>query len=100
MYNHHHLDSAVITTTGTTPTVGPAVNAEITAAINQLLANQTAIMLQMVAMWFAQAPTHYTCQYVLHNMFQVPPIQQVAKPMQQHFLAGDFNAGCGGRQGS
>ncbi len=69
------------TTMGPTPTVGLAVNAEITAAFNQLLANQTAIMSQMAATSFAQAPAQHTCQYVPHNMFQVPPIQQVAIPM-------------------
>jgi hypothetical protein len=56
-------------------------------------------MLQMAAILFAQAPAEHTCQYVPHNMLQVPPIQQMATPMQQHFLVGDFNAGCGGRQG-
>jgi hypothetical protein len=45
--------AATATTTGTTPHVGLAVNADITAAINQLLANQTAIILQMAAMSFA-----------------------------------------------
>jgi hypothetical protein len=54
----------------------------------------------MAAILFAQTPAQHTCQYVPHNTFQVPPIQQVAIPMQQHFLAGYFNAGRGGRQGS
>jgi hypothetical protein len=48
---------------------------------------------------FAQAPAQHTCQYVPRNAFQVPLIQQVAIPMQQHFPAGDFNAGHGGRCG-
>jgi hypothetical protein len=87
------------TTTGTTPQVGLAISADITTAITQLAANQTTIMLQMVAMLFAQPLAHHTCQYVPDNMFQVPPIQQVAIPLQQHFLVGTFNAGCGERQG-
>ncbi len=66
---------------------------------HQLLANQTAIMLQMGAMSFAQAPVQHTHQYVPCNTFQVPPIQQVAIPMQQHFPVGDFNTGSGGHQG-
>ncbi len=99
MVNTITQTSVVTATTGTTPPVGPAVNADITAAIKQLAANQTSIMLQMGAMLFAQAPAQHTCQYVSHNTFQVPPIQQVAIPMQQHFPAGDFNAGHGGRQG-
>jgi hypothetical protein len=58
-----------------------------------------AIMLQMGAMLLAQALAQHTCQYVPRNTFQVPSIQQVAIPMQQHFPAGDFNAGRGGPQG-
>jgi hypothetical protein len=92
--------AAATTTTGTTPPVGPAGNADITTAITQLAAKQTAIMSQMVAMSFAQTPAQHTCQYVPRNRFQVPPIQQVAIPMQQHFPAGNFNAGRGGHQGS
>jgi hypothetical protein len=91
--------AAATTTTGTIPHVGPAVNADITAVISQLVVNQTAIMLQMAAMLFAQAPAQHTCQYVPRNTFQVPSVQQVAIPMQQHFLVGDFNAGHGGHQG-
>ena len=53
----------------------------------------------MVAMLFAQPLAHHTCQYVPDNMFQVPPIQQVAIPMQQHFPVSNFNAGRGGHQG-
>ncbi len=43
---------ATTTTTGTTLNVGPAVNADITAAIKQLAANQMVFMLQMAAMSF------------------------------------------------
>ncbi len=39
---------------------GSANNAELTAAINQLLANQMAIMSQMAAMSFTPATTHDT----------------------------------------
>ena len=91
--------AASTTTTGTTPHVRPAVNADISTVINQLAANQTAIMLQMVAMSFAQSLAQHNCQYVPCNTFQVPPIEQVAMPMQEHLPAGDFNAGCGGHQG-
>jgi hypothetical protein len=90
--------AAATTTTGTTPQVGPAVNADITSAITQVVVNQTAIMSQIVAMLFAQAPAQHTCQYVPHNTFQVPPIQQVAIPMLQHFPVGNFNTGHGGRR--
>jgi hypothetical protein len=91
---------AATTTTGTFPRVGPAVNADITAAITQLAVNQMAIMSQMAAMSFAQALAQHTCQYVLPNTFQVSPIQQVTIPMQQHSKADNFNSGRGGRQGS
>jgi hypothetical protein len=88
--------AAATTTMGTTPTVNPAVNAEIAATINQLSANQITIMLHMVALLFALAPAQLTCRFVPRNAIQVPPSQQVAIPMQQTFLAGDFNAGHGG----
>jgi hypothetical protein len=91
---------AATTTTSTTPWVRPTINADITTAITQLVANQMAIMLQIAATLFAQGPAQHTCQYVQRSMFQVPPIQQVAIPMQEHFPAGNFNAGCGGRQGN
>jgi hypothetical protein len=91
--------AATTTTMGTIPQVRLAINADITAAITQLVVNQTAIMLQMAAILFAQALAQHTCQYVPRNTFQVPPIQQVAIPMQQNFPAGNFNAGRGGCQG-
>jgi hypothetical protein len=107
IYNNTNKDTvititqtaAATTTTGTTPTVKLAANAEIAIAINQFLANQTAIMSQMVALLFALVPAQQTCQFVACNLFQVPPIQQVAIPMLQTFLVGDFNAGCGGHCG-
>jgi hypothetical protein len=58
--------AAATTTTGTAPTARPAINADINTAINQLLANKTAIMLQMASILFAQAPAQHTCQYVPH----------------------------------
>ncbi len=83
---------------GTSPCTNFAGNAEIAAAINQLSANQTAIMSQMAAMSFAPATTQATRG--ASNTFQVTPIQQLAIPLQQHFPQGKFNAGrgcCGGR---
>jgi hypothetical protein len=64
--------AAATTTMGTTPTGTPAVNADITAAINQLLANQAAIMSQMAALLSAQAPAQHTCQCLPCNMFKIP----------------------------
>ncbi len=91
--------AAATTTMGTTPPVGPAVNADITTAITVLAANQKTIMSQMAAMSFAQALAQHTCQYETRNTFQVLPIQQVAIPMQQHLPVGDFNKGQGGHEG-
>jgi hypothetical protein len=70
--------AATTANTGTAPHVRPAVNADITSVITQLVANQTAIMSQMAAISFTQALAQHTCQYVTRNTFQVPPIQQVA----------------------
>jgi hypothetical protein len=78
---------------GTTP--GSTVNAEIAAAISQLSANQMAIMSQMAAMSFAPVTAQGTCR--TQHMFQVPPIQQLAIPVQQSFQQSAFNGGhCGG----
>ncbi len=68
---------------------GSAINAELTAAINQLSANQTAIMSQMAAMSFTPATTHNTRKQ--QHMFQVPPIQQLAIPVHQSFQQAAFN---------
>ena len=81
----------------TAQTGAPSVNAEIAAAINQLSANQTAIMSQMAALSFAPAPPNPATRY--RAVLNVPPIQQLAIPIQQQFQAGDFNAGRGGRRG-
>jgi hypothetical protein len=82
---------------GTAPGTNFTGTAEIAAAINQLLANQAAIMAQMAAMSFAPATTQATRRAT--NTFQVPPIQQVAIPGQQNFAQGKYNAGRGRRGG-
>jgi hypothetical protein len=88
--------AASTTTTGTTPHVRPAVNADISTVINQLAANQTAIMLQMVAMSFAQSLAQHNCQYVPCNTFQVPPIEQVACPCRNTCRRVTSTQGVGG----
>ncbi len=64
------------TTAGTLGTAQPsmmsAVNAEIAAAINQLSANQTGIMMQMAVMSFTPAPANPTRYRAIAN---IPPIQ-------------------------
>jgi hypothetical protein len=89
------------TTAGTMGTAQPSmmstVNAKIAAAINQLSANQTAIMTQMAALSFTPAPANPTTRY--RAIANVPPIQQLAVPFQQQFPAGDFSAGRGGGRG-
>jgi hypothetical protein len=82
--------AAATTTMSTASTVSTAVNNDIAAAINQLLANQTAIMSQMAALLFSPAPAQQMHWFVACNAFQVPPIQQVAIPLQQIFLLGTF----------
>jgi hypothetical protein len=94
-------------TGGTTPSRGTANSAVVTAAINQLLANQTAIMSQMAAATAQMAalsvvppPAQNTRAYAPRNQFYVPPIQQVAVPMQQPFsTTGAYPAGRGGQHG-
>ncbi len=44
----------------TTPTNGETINTDFAAAINQLAANQTTIMTQMVALSFTQKPAQHT----------------------------------------
>ncbi len=86
------------TTAGTMGTAQPSmmstVNAKIAAAINQLSANQMAIMTQMAALSFTPAPANPTTRY--RAIANIPPIQQLAVPFQQQFPAGDFSAGRGG----
>ena len=89
--------------TATTSTLGTAqppmpatINAEIAAATNQLSQNQTAIMSQMAALSFTPAPANPATRY--RAVLNVPPIQQLAVPIQQ-FPAGNFGAGRGGQRG-
>jgi hypothetical protein len=76
-------------TGGATPSGSTANSAVVTAKINQLSANQTAIMSQMAAATAQMAalsvippPAQNTHAYAPRNQFYVPPIQQVAVPMQ------------------
>ncbi len=88
-------------TGGATPSGGTAISAEVAAAINQLSANQTTIMsqtaavtAQMAALSVVPPPAQNMNAYALHSQFYVPPIQQVAVPMQQPFSAtGAYPAG-------
>ncbi len=95
------------TTGGATPSGGTANSAAVAAAINQLSANQTAIMSQMAAATAQMTAlsvvlplAQNTHAYALRNQFYVPPIQQVVVPMQQPFSAtGAYPAGQGGQHG-
>ncbi len=100
--------AALTAVTGnTTPSSKTAVSAKVAAAINQLLANQTAIMSQMAAttvqmatMSFMPPPAQHTHAFAPCKPFIVLLIQQVAVLMQQPFAAtGIFNAGHGGQRG-
>jgi hypothetical protein len=94
-------------TGGVTPSGGTAISAKVAAAINQLSANQKAIMSQMAAVTAQTAalsivppPAQNTRAYAPCNQFYVPPIQQVAVPMQQPFSAtGAYPAGWEGQRG-
>jgi hypothetical protein len=87
--------AAAMTTGSTTATTTIVIPPKIPAAIDQLLANQTAIMSQMAAMAFAPASTQATQQFVPCKPVQVPPIKQIVTPMQQQpFHTGAFNARC------
>jgi hypothetical protein len=95
--------TAEAATTGST--LGGATNAgtsnatipsEVSAAINQLSANPTAMMNQMVAMQFSPPPpAHHTGQGQIH----VPPIQQLNIPVPQAYAGGSFQPGQGGGRG-
>ncbi len=63
------------------------IPSEVSAAINQLAANQTAMINQMAAMQFSP-PTSacHTSQGQLH----VPPIQQLNFPVPQAYAGGSF----------
>ncbi len=95
------------TTGGATPSGGTSNSAAVAAAINQLSANQTAIMSQMAAATAQMAalsiilpPAQNTCAYAPRNQFYVLPIQQVVVLMQQPFSAtGAYPAGHGDQHG-
>ncbi len=97
----------VSATGGTTPSGDTANSAAVAATINQLSANQTVIMSQMAAATAQMAalsiilpPAQNTRAYAPCNQFYVPPIQQVAVPMQQPFSAtGAYPTGRGGQHG-
>jgi hypothetical protein len=67
-----------------------AIPPEVTMAIKQLLAKQTAIMQQTALISFSPPPAQ-------HSTVHVPPIHNVQIPMQQ---TGGFQQGCGGRRGN
>ena len=77
-------------TLGTASTAMPSVNAEIAAAINQLSANQSAIMLHMAALSFTPAPVNPTTR---RTTAAVPPIQQLTVSIQQQFPGGCHGSG-------
>jgi hypothetical protein len=97
----------VVATGDATPSGGTTISAKVAAAINQLSANQTAIMSQMAAATAQMAalsvvppPAQNTRAYAPCKQFYIPPIQQVAVPMQQPFSAtGAYPAGRGGQRG-
>ncbi len=80
------MQTAAATTTGIStlgqtyaPTATPTIPSEVATAIQQLSANQTAIMQQMAAMAFSPPPAQ-------QHAFHVPPVQTVNVPgagMQQ-----------------
>jgi hypothetical protein len=105
------IQTATLAAAGTTATFagmsginttayGSTINVDIAAAINQLSVNQTTIMTKMAALSIAQEPAQHTRQFVAQDVFQVPPIQQLAIPTQQApFQAGAFHTGRGDSQG-
>ena len=80
--------TAGISTLGQTyaPTVAATIPADVATAIQQLSANQTAIMQQMAAMAFSPPPTQ-------RNTYHVPPVQTVQIPSAR---GGGFQQGRGG----
>ena len=63
---------------GTGHTISAGVSAEVAKAINQLSANQSALMAQMATLSFGTVPP--PTQQTRVFMPNVPPIQQVAIP--------------------
>ncbi len=95
--------TAMAATTGSTS--GGATNAaiskatissEVSAAINQLAANQTAMMNRMAAMQFSP-PTH--AHHTGKGQLHVLPIQQLNIPVPQAYAGGSFQPGQGGGRG-
>jgi predicted nucleic-acid-binding Zn-ribbon protein len=80
--------SAGISTLGQTyaPTVAATIPADVATAIQQLSANQNAIMQQMAAIAFSPPPTQ-------RNTYHVPPVQTVQIPSAR---GGGFQQGRGG----
>jgi hypothetical protein len=85
--------AAVMATAGTpggsmfAATTASTIAAEVTAAINQLLANQTAIMQHIAAMNISPPQT------IAALAFNVPPIHSVSIPTQNGYAGGSFNQG-------
>ncbi len=87
-------------TGGRTPSSGTAIGAEVAAAINQLLANQTALMSQIAATTAQTATLSIVPPTAQHTRAFVLPIQHVAAPMQQLFApAGMYHPGRRGWRG-
>jgi hypothetical protein len=70
------------------------ITTKVTAAINQLSANQKHIMQQMAAMNVASPQ-----QSIAATTYNIPPIQMVNIPHQQAFHEGGFHQGRGSAQG-
>ncbi len=70
------------------------ITAEVTAAINQLLANQQQIIQQMAAM-----KVNSPQQSIAANTYNIPPIPMVNIPNQHTFNKGSFQWGQGFAQG-
>jgi hypothetical protein len=99
--------AALTATAGNAPPSGiTAISDKVAAAINQLAANQSAIMsqmaatnAQMAALSVVPPQAQHTQAFAPCKQFHVPPIQQVAVPMQQPFLAvGAYPSGRGGQR--
>jgi hypothetical protein len=65
---------------GTGHTISAGVSAEVAKAINQLSANQSALMAQMATLSFGATPP--LVQQTRAFVPNVPPIQQIAVPVQ------------------
>jgi hypothetical protein len=77
-------------------TSNATIPAEVSAAINQLAANQTAMMNQMGAMQFSPPPP---ARHTGLGQIHVPPIQQLNIPVPQAYAGGSFQPGQGGGRG-